>query len=139
MLTLDGFEDINMDNFDMDSFNVDNLKKTTLTSNAVVKEGDKIYKLIIGDRWNLVFPINDDEKERLKDEKYINVRFKQDDYTTYGAADIIKQGSKEYMSLEFDDSIERYADNRFLTIEMLLNNKSGLKIPNSAITKKEFM
>ena len=34
--------------------------------------------------------------------------------------------------------IERYADNRFLTIELLLNNKKGLKIPNSAITTKEF-
>ncbi len=138
MLTLDGFEEYNMDNFDMDSFDVDKLNKTTLTSNSVVKEGDKIFKLIIGDKWNLVFPLSDSEKERLKDEEYINVRFKQDDYTTYAAADIIKQGSKEYMSLEFDDSIERYSDNRFLTIEMLLNNKSGLKIPNSAITKKEF-
>ena len=93
MLTLDGFEEYNMDNFDMDSFDVDKLNKATLTSNSVVKEGDKIFKLIIGDKWNLVFPLSDSEKERLKDEEYINVRFKQDDYTTYAAADIIKQGS----------------------------------------------
>ena len=138
MLNVDGFEDISIDNFDMDSFNVDNLKKTTFANNSVVKEGDNIFKLIIGDKWNLVFPLNESEIERLKDEEYINVRFKLDDYTTYGASKIIKQGTRDYMSLEFDDSIERYSDNRFLTIEMLLNNKTGLKIPNSAITTKEF-
>lgn len=138
MTTLDGFEDVNLSNFDMDSFDVDKLNKVTLSSNNNVKEGDAIYKIITGDKWNLVFPVSDKEINLLKDEEYINIRFNQDDYTTYAQSKIIKQGTKDYMSLEFDDSIERYSDNRFLTIELLLNNKTGLKIPNSAITTKEF-
>lgn len=138
MLTLDGFEDVTLENFDMDSFDVSRLNKVTMSGNVNINEGDSIYKIIIGDRWNLLFPVSDDEIDLLKDEEYINIRFNQDDYTTYAASQIIKQGTKDYMSLEFDDSIERYADNRFLTIELLLNNKSGLKIPNSAITTKEF-
>jgi len=138
MTTLDGFETVNLENFDMDSFDVNKQNKVTLSSNSNVKENDPIYKIITGDKWNLVFPVSDDEIEILKDEEYINIKFKQDDYTTYAQSKIIKQGTKDYMSLEFDDSIERYADNRFLTIELLLNNKTGLKIPNSAITTKEF-
>lgn len=138
MTTIDGFEDVNIENFDMDSFDVDKMNKVTFSSNTNVKEKDPIYKIITGDRWNLLFPVNDSEINTLKDEEYINIRFMQDDYTTYAQSKIIKQGTKDYMSLEFDDSIERYADNRFLTIELLLNNKKGLKIPNSAITTKEF-
>ena len=138
MLTVDGFEDVNIDNFDKESFNVDKVNKVSLKSNLDVKEDDIIYKLITSDKWNLLFPVNDDEISILQDEEYINIRFKQDDYTTYGQSSIIHQGTEDYLRLEFDDSIERYADNRFLTIELLLNNKTGLKIPNTAITTKEF-
>ncbi len=138
MLTIDGFEDVTLDNFDKESFNVDKVNKVTLKSNTDVKEDDIIYKLIANDRWNLVFPVDQDEIDTLKDEEYINIRFKQDDYTTYAQSSIIHRGTGDYVALAFDDSIERYADNRFLTIELLLNNKTGLKIPNSSITTKEF-
>ena len=138
MLTVDGFEDVNIDNFDKESFNVDRVDKVSLKGNVDVKEDDIIYKLITSDRWNLVFPVNEDEIKTFEEEEYVNIRFKQDDYTTYGQSSIIHQGTEDYLRLEFDDSIERYADNRFLTIELLLNNKSGLKIPNTAITTKEF-
>ncbi|MCR4611623.1 MAG: hypothetical protein K5644_06965 [Lachnospiraceae bacterium] len=138
MLTVDGFEDTNIDNFDKESFNVDKVKKVSFNSNQDVNQDDAIFKLITGDKWQLVFPVSENEINQLKDEKYINIRFKQDDFTTYAASSVIHQGSEDYIKLEFDDSIERYADNRFLTIEMLLNNKSGLKIPNTAITTKEF-
>ncbi len=138
MLTIDGLEGTNLDNFDKESFDVNRVNKVGLRSNVNVNSGDPIYKIIYGDKWNLLFPVNDDEKKLLGDEDYINVRFNLDDFMTYAEAKIIHQGTEDYMNLAFDDSIERYADNRFLTIEMQLNNKSGLKIPNSAITTKEF-
>lgn len=138
MLTIDGFEDINIDNFDTESFNVNKLDKRSLINIDNVNADDYIYKIITSDIWNLCMPVNDDEIKILQDEEYINVKFKQDDYTTYAASSIIRQGTKDYLRLEFDDSIERYADSRFLTIELIINNKSGLKIPNSAITSKEF-
>ena len=138
MLTVDGFEDINIDNFDKESFNVNKVNKINLSNNQNVNEGDIVYKLITGDRWQLVFPASDDDKKAIDDEKYINIKFKQDDFTTYAETSVVHQGSDDYIKLEFDDSIERYADNRFQSIELLLNNKTGLKIPNSAITTKEF-
>ena len=43
-----------------------------------------------------------------------------------------------YLIVTFDDSMERYADFRFLDVTLMLDQKKGLKIPNSSIVKKSF-
>jgi hypothetical protein len=40
--------------------------------------------------------------------------------------------------LTFDHSMVRYASERFLDIELILEDESGLKIPKSAVVQKEF-
>ena len=40
--------------------------------------------------------------------------------------------------LTFDHSMVRYAGERFLDIELILEDESGLKIPKSAVVQKEF-
>ena len=47
-------------------------------------------------------------------------------------------GGQNVLFLTFDDSVERYADSRFVNIELLLAEQKGLKIPNSAIVQKTF-
>ena len=36
------------------------------------------------------------------------------------------------------NSLIRYIDERFTNVELVLDSQSGLKIPNSAITKRNF-
>lgn len=138
MLTIDGMEDLRIDNFNKDSFDIDKSKKENLANKTSTTQGEPLYKLITSDIWHLVIPIDKDEVEKFENEEYINIRFKQDDVTSYASSSIVQQGSTKYLVLELDDSVERYSDNRFISIELLLDNETGLKIPNSSIVEKEF-
>ena len=85
-----------------------------------------------------VLPISDDLAKELKEGTSIKVRFCKDDYTTVVPYTIIKKDGNFYMNLEFQTAMIRYINERFVDIELIINEESGLKIPNSAITSKEF-
>lgn len=51
---------------------------------------------------------------------------------------MIEKTGKYYLNLSLYDSLDRYAASRYLRIELLKQEETGLKIPNSAITTKEF-
>ena len=55
------------------------------------------------------------------------------------AAFSMKKVKGSYLGyLAFDSSMVRYAQDRFVDVELILEDQSGLKIPKSAITKKDF-
>ena len=49
---------------------------------------------------------------------------------------ILKKGKQYYGCLDFDKSMIRYADKRYLNVELILEDQSGLKIPKSSVIKK---
>ncbi len=50
----------------------------------------------------------------------------------------MKKDDAFFLKLNLKNSLIRYINERFTNIELVLGTDSGLKIPNSAITKKEF-
>mgnify|MGYP000019570095 CR=1 FL=1 len=42
-----------------------------------------------------------------------------------------------YANITFKDSMIRYADERFVNIELILEDESGLKIPKTSVTEKD--
>ena len=83
-------------------------------------------------------PISQETKQALQDKSYVDVSFSEDKKTATGAVSLSERAGQEYLTLTFDDSMERYADSRFLTVSLLLDKARGLKIPKSAIVKKQF-
>ena len=51
---------------------------------------------------------------------------------------ILKKDGEYYGRLDYDNSMIRYAGDRFLNIELILEDESGLKIPKSSVVEKEF-
>ena len=49
---------------------------------------------------------------------------------------MIKKEKQYYGCLNFDKSMIRYADKRYLHVELILEDQSGLKIPKSAVVQK---
>ena len=62
----------------------------------------------------------------------------EDDVETWTNLDFTEKAGKYYLILSLDDSMDRYADSRFVHVKIVNNNISGLKIPNSSIIEKEF-
>ncbi len=107
-------------------------------SREQVTAGEPAFKLITSEIWDLVIPIDKKLAEDLAKESNIQVEFKKDNSTAWGASRILNQEEQWYLILNFQNSASRFATDRYLDVELLLSDTSGLKIPNTALTKKSF-
>lgn len=134
----DGLEQVTVDNFTADIFNASAHTKNNLVSREQVTAGEPAFKLITSEIWDLVIPIDKKLAEDLAKESNIQVEFKKDNSTAWGASRILNQEEQWYLILNFQNSASRFATDRYLDVELLLSDTSGLKIPNTALTKKSF-
>lgn len=139
---LDGYEDLTAEQVTEDVF--DNKlyeeKKQPLIANTLMEAGDAAYKLSTSEKWSIVIPIESAERgAELEAEEYIKVRFLKNQYESWGAVKLLNNSDgKHYLQLSFTNSMVIFTPDRFLEIELLVNDETGLKIPNSAIVDKEF-
>lgn len=135
---VDGFEGVTVDSFTPEMFQQANYQKTNLKANVSVSTGDPVYKMINSEIWNIVIPIDETMAARLADHTVVEIKFLKDNKTMYAYYEIREQDGQNYLILTLKSAMIRYAKERYLEIELLLSEESGLKIPNSAITEKEF-
>ena len=134
----DGYENVTLDNFTADKMNPSGYTKNTLDQQTQVKAGDAVYKRIDSEDWNIVLSISDDLAKQLSEDNYIKIRFCKDDYTVTVPFSITRKDGGYYLILSLQKAMIRYVNDRFVDIELIISEDSGLKIPNSAITSKEF-
>lgn len=136
--SMDGMEDITLDTLTMDKLQKTNYKKTDFSHNRKVSSRDPIYKLITSDDWMLLLEVSGDTRAALMDKKTVNVKFKKDNQEMRANISFLENTDKNILCLSFDDSMIRYVSERYLDVELILEDKSGLKIPKSAKTTKDF-
>ena len=136
--SIDGLEDITVDNFDSNSFDISNYSAVNLKAQESVVAGQAVYKVITSDHWNLILEVDKTLYDSLQGESYLKIKFLEDDAETWTNLDFTEKAGKYYLILSLDDSMDRYADSRFVHVKIINNNISGLKIPNSSIVEKEF-
>lgn len=134
----DGFENVTIDNFTAEMFNEANYTKSSLKSNTSVSSGAPVYKLIDSEYWNIVIPISAELAVELSEDSTIKIRFVKDSKEMYASYNVEERAGQNYLILSLKSSMVRYASDRYIEIELLRSEKNGLKIPNSAITEKEF-
>ena len=136
--SIDGLEDITVDNFVSDSFDISNYSNVNLKAQESVVAGQAVYKVITSDHWNLVFEVDKNLYDSLQGETYLKIKFLEDENETWTNLEFAEKAGKYYLVLTLDDSMDRYADSRFVHVKIINNNISGLKIPNSSIVEKNF-
>ncbi len=134
----DGYEDSEPNEITADDFEQKNYEKENFRSNKFVKSGDEIYKLITNETWQLLIPLDEKMATELADQNSVKFRFLKDGTTFYADFEILKKGKSMIGQLTLDKCMGRFAAERFVDIELVLNRKSGLKIPNSAIAERVF-
>ncbi len=139
---IDGYENLTADQVTEEIFDkkVYEERKSQMLTNTLLERGDAAYKLSTEENWSIVIPIEDAERgAELEKEEYIKVRFLKNQYESWGAVKLLHNGDgKHYLQLSFTNSMITFVSDRFLEIELLINDDTGLKIPNSAIVDKEF-
>lgn len=134
----DGYAGKTLETLNLSDFNQNSYHETDLKTNKSVHAGQDIYTLITDEDWSLLIPLSDKQIVRLKDRTAIRVKFLKDDMTQVGDFSVIQIQGANYGKLDFSRGLVRYAQDRFLDIELVTNTSTGLKIPLSAIVTKEF-
>ena len=68
----------------------------------------------------------------------MRVRIDKDSEKMYLLSLFLNEMGISYGVLTFDNSMIRYASERFLNIELILEDECGLKIPKSAVVEEQF-
>jgi len=136
---IDGFEELKSQDITLEMFDESKYNKTQLVDNALVTADDNIYKISKDENWSLVLPIEESMAEEFLEEEYIKVRFLKNQYESWGkVAIVVGADANTYMELTFNNSMITFAKDRFVDIELLLHDETGLKIPNTSIANRDF-
>ncbi len=134
----DGYENVTVSSFTPELLETADYRKTSLDTNQQVNPQDPVCKLIKSEDWNIILEIPEDLAESLSEGSSIRIRFCKDGFTTTANYSIMKKSGNFYLCLALRTAMIRYFNDRFVNIELVLNDEYGLKIPKSAITSKEF-
>ena len=137
--TIDGLESLTVDNFTADNFNKTNYKVTELTDQMKISSGSPAYRLITSENWYVVIPLKEDTAKEFQKSNLQNVqvRIDKDSEKMWSAFSVLERDGNFYGVLTFDNSMIRYASERFLNIELILEDECGLKIPKSAVVDRK--
>lgn len=133
----DGYETLTPEKVTKQTFDQSSYKKEQLKTSDLLQAGSPVYKLITGNDWDIVIPVNEEELSALKDKQSVQVNFLKDDTTLTASVSILQNKDGNYAKLHFNDYMIRYFSDRFLNIEVILQSVSGLKIPNTALVTRE--
>lgn len=138
VFSMDGMEGITAESVTLKHLSKDNYKKTEFINNTSISSGDAIYKLVTDNNWSLVFEISDETAEALAEKSSVKIKFKKDNQELRANLEIQELQGKNVVTLRFHNSMIRYVNDRYLDIELILEDETGLKIPKSAETTKDF-
>lgn len=134
----DGYESVTTDTFTADMFDESAYNRTNSQNLLTVSAGDPIYKLVTSEYWDIVIPIGQKLADKLAGGSGIRIRFVKDNKKLSVTYTLTRQGEQNYLILHLQNSMIRYVKDRYIEVELLLAEETGLKIPNSSITRKEF-
>lgn len=138
LYSMDGFENVTLENVTEDMLSKDNYKLETIANNTSVRTGAPLYKLVTSDTWTLVIPLSGDAAKEMKETKRVKVKFSRDNQTERADFEIRRTSGTALGFLTFHSSMIRYVKERYLDIELILEDESGLKIPKSSVVDKQF-
>lgn len=138
IFSTDGMEELTAGTVDASAFDEAKHEKITHNDNSLVSQGDDLYKIITGEKWGLIMKWDDTWEEQFTDGDYINVRFLKNGNTSWGQETILNNDDGRYLLLTFTNSMITFAGDRYIDVELLTNDKAGLKIPNSSIVNMQF-
>ncbi len=142
VFSTDEYENLTYENVTMDMFNEATYKKTILGNSQLVSTEDPAYKLIMDENWSIVIPLTEEQSERLTEEgyheNYIGIKFLKDQTKTNALVYLYEKDGQHYARLDLTNSMVRFAQDRFIHIELQMTNQEGLKVPNSSILDMEF-
>ena len=137
----DGMEKVTDATFTKEDFD-NGSRMEDLRSREDLSAGSPVYRMVTGQNWTLVIPVNEDDYNRMKnlekkDIHTVQVTFRADNFVTNASFECQKKEDSCYVMLKFDNYVQRYINQRYLSVRLQLSETSGLQIPASSLVQKD--
>ena len=138
--SVDGCESLTADTFTEENFDRSNYERIQFEDQMQISAGEPVYRLITSEDWTVIVRLTEETAREMTEQKIssVKVRIDKDSETMRADFSVIEKDGRWYGRLDFDNSMIRYADERYLNIELILEDESGLKIPKSSVVKEQF-
>ncbi len=135
----DNYENFNPADISSEILAKENYEKNQMLANELVSAGEPIYKLVTDESWSLIIETDAERAEYLLEEEYVQVKFLKTQNLSWAEVGLITNSDgKHFIELKFNNSMITFCTDRFVDIELQIEEEEGLKVPNSAIVTKEF-
>ncbi len=135
----DGYEMKTSESLTEADFNKDNYEVNYVYNDDLLEAGSFVYKYTNNENWSICIFVPNEELNRLVEDEYVNVNFLRSQTKSWGRIHIANHFENgAVVELSFTNSMVSYADDRFVEVELLLEEDSGLKVPNSSIANNSF-
>lgn len=134
----DGYEGLTPEQITPEMFDQSKYEKSRVNNNDLIEKNATVGKLVTDENWSLIIPVEKDRSAVLEEEEYVKVKFVKTQETSWGQVTIHHLADGDYAQLTFNNSCVAFCTDRYVDIELILDEVKGLKIPQSAIVDKEF-
>lgn len=134
----DSLDGLTVDQVTTDTFSKSGYKTTNLFDANLKEQGSVIYKLLSDETWDLVLNLTEEQYEKLSSQTSLTYTIEEDNLRLTSPVIFFRSGDGYFARITLRQYMVRYLNRRFLTIALDMDNKTGLKIPKSALIEKEF-
>lgn len=134
----DGYEEKTVEQLTAQDFEQANYEKKRISNNDLIEANSTVAKLITEEEWSLVIQVDEERAKALEEAEYVKIKFLKTQESSWAKVIIHRNGDEILAELVFNNSCINFCTERFVEIELVINDEEGLKIPNSAIVEKEF-
>lgn len=135
---IDGFEDYNYSRISADAFDKSKYNKQTLKAGDIVTSNSPIVKIIPTEEWHIIAPVSDENIQALSEKTKIRFKINNSSYKVIMPFEIITGTDGKYIDIILDKYLSNFISERYLNVEILMEEESGLKIPISSLVEKQF-
>ena len=132
----DSLDGLTQDKISEDTFDQKSYSENGLRQSSKVKKGEPVFKIITDENWAVIFPVKKEIEEKIKNKKMIETRIGNSPHSIWGKCKIIERDGKKYGRLTYASDMLMYASQRFVSVELILQNDTGLKLPRSSVAEK---
>jgi len=134
---VDGFENYDISHISQVDFDQSKYKKQTLKTGDSVTANTPIFKIIPSENWSIIAPISAEQINALGDRTKITFYINNSSFTASMPYEIINGTDGTYIKINLNKYLSNYMSERYLTVEIIMDEDIGLKVPMSAITEKD--
>lgn len=136
---IDGYESLEPSQVSAEVFNREGYTRPITKAGELIDKSAPVYKLVTSDKWNIVFPLTEDDIANFTGKTTLMVTFRADELQIMGDFSMITgSDGKPYGKLDFDRYMVQFVTDRYVTFELASEKVDGLKIPVTAVTEKSF-